>query len=424
LKKTNATRSFMRKNLLVTHIPFARGEQPGQIVLDGLWARDLQGLIDSGQSSLTVVAPELPQGCDMRSWGPSATVLEPGPSLRFVGIPPVTGRYQWRNWLRIRAILRSEVERADLIQTSNFFPPYLGLSHAHDHAVRRGKKTLLTIAEDFIDMLTWEWLRVAPPGLVALRRQWQLAAMDRRVRRTAATATLTFMHTPASVVRWRNATREGFAIRQPGHELADVIAESAFSRKMREIEAGDPLLIVAACRQKPLKGLDFLIRAVAILGQRQVPVSVRLYGEGESTAALRGLAAQYGVADRVEFPGALPPGSAIYQAISAAHLFAMPHRTTDFGRAFYDAMAGGCPVLAFRTPASIDTVREDIDGLITPLDDTESLASAIEGLHRDRSRLARLATAARQRGLNETRSVWYQLREARIAELFDPGADA
>ena len=38
------------------------------------------------------------------------------------------------------------------------------------------------------------------------------------------------------------------------------------------------------------------------------------------------------------------------------------------------ALASGCPVLAFRTMASIDTVRDGIDGTIVPMDDVEALA--------------------------------------------------
>lgn len=409
----------MRKNLMVTHIPFARGEKPGEIVIDGLWARDLQGLLDSGQCPLRLVAPEMPRGFDMRSWGPSATVLNPGPELTFVGIPPVSGRFQFLKWQRIRRILREEVRAADLVQTSNFFPPYLGLSYAHDFAVSIGKKTLFTIAEDFYDMLSWEWVRTAPSAVVRKRRQFELDLLDRRVRKSSATASLTFMHTPASVVRWRNDTQAGFAIRQPGHETSDVISLLDFERKREEVHSGQPLRIVAACRQKPLKGLDFLIRAASLLKKRNVPVKISLYGSGESLEALKTLCIQYDVSDRIEFPGTLPPGPSIYGAIASAHLFAMPHRTTDFGRAFYDAMAGGCPVLAFRTSASIDTVRDGVDGLITPLDDAEAYASAIERLHNNRAQLIQLAEYARSRALRETRTLWYEIREARILELFE-----
>src|SRR5580700_3402809 len=59
--------------LLVTHIPFVR-QGPGEVKVDGLWARDLQGLVKSfGQ--IRVAAPELPAAGTLRTWGPTAANL-------------------------------------------------------------------------------------------------------------------------------------------------------------------------------------------------------------------------------------------------------------------------------------------------------------------------------------------------------------
>lgn len=407
----------MRRHLLVIHIPFVRGAQEDEAVVDSLWARDLAGLV-AASGPICVVAPELPRDSALQTWGPSAETLGPSSGVTFVGFPPIASRRDIWRWPAIRSVLAREIAAADIVQTSNFFPPYVGLSYAHDRAVKSGKKTLFVVAEDFYDMLLWEWVRPASGGVQLWRRRRQLAALDRRVRKSAATASLTFLHTPAAVVRYRDAANEGFAIRQPGHETDDVVDEQAFKAKLKDIESGAPLVIVAACRHKPLKGLDFLIRAGALLAERRVPFTIRLYGGGEDTTALKNLAERYGIDDRVLFPGALPPGTEIYRAIAAGHIFAMPHRTTDFGRAFYDAMAGGTPVVAFRTPASIDTVRDELDGLICPLDDAESLATTLERLHAKRPFLANLARGARSRALRETRSAWYRIRAARIDELF------
>lgn len=408
----------MRSLLLVTHIPFVRGQNGTDAVIDGLWARDLAGLAASTAMQVRVAAPELPREQGLQTWGPSAETVTPEARITFVGFPWIGSRRHFWRWPAIRSILDREIAGADLVQTSNLFPPYVGLSFAHNLAVKRGKRTLFVIAEDFYDMLLWEWVRTGSSRFERWRRQRQLDALDTRVRKTAATASLTFMHTPAAVVRYRDAAQQGFAIRQPGHEIDDVVTDAAFAAKRKEILAGAPLNIVAACRHKPLKGLDFLIRAGALLKHRHVPFRLKLFGGGAGTDELRALAARHGIEDCCEFPGALPPGAEIYAVIAAGHIFAMPHRTTDFGRAFYDAMAGGTPVVAFRTPASIDTVRDGLDGLISPLDDAEALASTFQRLHADRPLLAALADGARQRALRETRSEWYRLRAERIAELF------
>ncbi len=402
--------------LLVTHIPFARNKSGG-IVLDGLWARDLGGLAGSGWK-LRVCAPELNSESAVRTWGPTAATLSADGPIEFAGFSPIERRTDAWKWPRIQSILRREVTGADLVHTSNLFQPYLGLSFAHDLAAKLGKKTLFVIAEDFHDMLDWEFVRTGSGDGEIGRRRKQLEVLHRRVQRSAATASLTFLHTPAAVARYRLSARNSVAIRQPGHELSDVISQEDFEHKCSEILSGARLKIISACRHKGLKGLDFLIQAVALLKSRGLMLDAELFGSGEQTQELAALAKRAGVANQVSFPGSLSPGAEVYQAISRSHIFAMPHRTNDFGRAFFDAMAGAAPVVAFRTPASSETVRDGVDGLLASLDDVESLASAFARLHTDRTLLIRLAEAARQRAVWNTRSEWYRLRSNWTQSLF------
>lgn len=410
--------------LLVTHIPFSRAAD-GTAVLDGLWARDLEGLVSS-LGPIRVAAPEYPRIVPRENsngpsigftWGPAAVTMRPEAGVNFVGLPTIVSRRDAWRWPLAWARLRREVAWADVVHSSNLFPPYVGLSFAHDEAVRSGKPTVFVIAEDFYDMLAWEWVRLAPGRWSRWRRQRVLQALDARVRRSAATASLTFLHTPAAVERYRLSTRNGVAIRQPEHEQEEVISQEALTEKCVAALAGAPLRLVAACRHKPLKGLDFLIRAIAVLATRGVRIEASVYGDGEATPRLRTDAVRHGVHDRVTFPGALPPGTAMLRAIAQAHLFAMPHRTSDFGRAFFDALAGGAPVVAFRTIASMETVRDGVDGLLAPLDDVEGLAAAIERFHADRTFLARAAEAARARALVDTRGAWHRFRAMHIHEL-------
>jgi glycosyltransferase involved in cell wall biosynthesis len=404
------------KYLLVTHIPFAR-KANGDVVLDGLWARDLEGIAQSGWR-LRVCAPELKSESAIQTWGPSAATLPANGPIAFTGFPSVTRRIDAWKWPVIRSVLAKEVRNTDIVHTSNLFAPYVPLSYAHDFAVRLGKKTIYVIAEDFHDMLDWEFVRAGSSPREIERRMRHVAMLDERARRSASTASLTFLHTPAAVTRYRLAARNGVAIRQPGHEEADVISREDLREKCRSLEFGAPLVIVAACRHKGLKGLDLLIWAIHRLAERGLRVEARLYGGGEQNPELKQLVTRLELENQVTFPGTLPPGPDVYRAISAGHIFAMPHRTTDFGRAFYDAMAGAAPVLAFRTEASTETVRHEVDGLLTPLDDIEGLAAGIQRLHCDRPLLVRCARAARERALANTRSSWYQLRADLTRSLF------
>jgi glycosyltransferase involved in cell wall biosynthesis len=159
-----------------------------------------------------------------------------------------------------------------------------------------------------------------------------------------------------------------------------------------------------------LKGLDLLLRAIALLARRGIRVDARFFGQGPESENLRQLASALGITGNVEFPGTLPAGPELYAALQTGDLFLMAHRTNDFGRAFFDAMAAALPVLAFRTSASEETVYDGIDGFLTPLDDIQGLAERISLLHHDRTTLKAAARAARRRALENTRSEWFRLR--------------
>jgi hypothetical protein len=192
--------------LMVTHIPFAC--DGAAVELDALWLRDLEGLRDS-IGRLTVAAPRITIA-ELHGWGPGG--IAPAPTdngIKFIGFPSIRSRRDLPKWVGIRRMLREAVAQADLVHTSNYFPPYLGLAYAHDLAVRTGKKTLFVVAEDFFDMLAWEWCRLADGRLQRWRRERSLRVIDRRARTSAASASLTLLHTPRQYFAsdWWRATR-------------------------------------------------------------------------------------------------------------------------------------------------------------------------------------------------------------------------
>jgi glycosyltransferase involved in cell wall biosynthesis len=401
--------------LLITHIPFAR-RADASILLDRLWAEDLLGLAHA-VGSLTVAAPESTEQA-MQAWGAGFGSLTAENGIQFVGLPIRKGRVDPLHRAKLRKVLRAAVAEADLVHTSYLFEPNIELYFAHDLAVRTGKKTLFVVAEDFYDMSFWEWVRPEMSVYKYHRNKETVERLDEHVRQRVRTASLTFLHTPAAVARYRLYAANAFAIRQPVHEREDVLSPEALAARAAELASGVPLRLVTASRMQPLKGLDMLIRAVAILNDRGMRVHATLYGSGPQLESLRKLAEIRRVAHLVEFPGPVQPASELRAALAAQHVFLMPHLTSDFGRAFFDAIAAALPLVAFRSIASQDTVRDGIDGLLAANADPESLAAAIAHLDRDRALLNRMAEAARLRALDNTKSFWNAYRLQMIQELF------
>jgi glycosyltransferase involved in cell wall biosynthesis len=403
--------------LLVTPIPFAL-DNDGAVIIDRLWAEDLRGLV-TGVGPVTVAAPRLSSPREVRAWGPGTASLSATDDVTFIPLPVRRSRLDLTFPARVRSVLRKAVVNADIVHSSNFFIPYTPLYYAHDLASRLGKRTLFVVAEDFVDMLNWEWVRTAPNAIQRYRRRYSLRRMDCMIRKRVSSASLTFLHTPAAVARYREFAANAVAIRQPVHEREDVIPSAEFESKCERIRNGSALTLVAACRMEPLKGVDFIVRAVGLLKERGIFVRARLYGSGKDLERLKLLAQMVGVTDAVSFPGTLAPGLELQDALRRGDIFVMPHLTSDFGRAFFDAIAAGMPVVAFRSVASQDTVRHDVDGIITPNADFEGLADGVTRYHTDRDHLVRCSVSARDRALVNTKTHWHQIRSQLIRNLFD-----
>ena len=86
-----------------------------------------------------------------------------------------------------------------------------------------------------------------------------------------------------------------------------------------------PLRLVTVCRLVEKKGVAFALRAVAALKAAKPDLDWRysIIGDGPLLHALRLQAAELGVAERVEFHGALPH-AVVTQQLAQAHVFLLP----------------------------------------------------------------------------------------------------
>ena len=83
----------------------------------------------------------------------------------------------------------------------------------------------------------------------------------------------------------------------------------------------------------------------------------------------------------------------------------------DFGIAPVEAMAAGCPVIAYRAGGAIDTVKENVSGVFFDKQGVESLKDAITDFERRRFSQDRIAAQAQQFSK--------ELFQHKISELID-----
>jgi D-inositol-3-phosphate glycosyltransferase len=162
---------------------------------------------------------------------------------------------------------------------------------------------------------------------------------------------------------------------------------AAPARTRLGVDADHVILFVG--RLTPIKGLETLLRALAVLrsdglasAQLRLLVVGGTKGEPGDSAHLRQLAQDLGVASWVDFRGPQPQ-DALPDYYAAADLCLMPSRYESFGMVALEAMASGVPVIASRAGGLTVTVQDGVTGRLVPEGDVAALARAVKGLLAD-----------------------------------------
>jgi glycosyltransferase involved in cell wall biosynthesis len=161
------------------------------------------------------------------------------------------------------------------------------------------------------------------------------------------------------------------------------------------------LRLLAVGRLVPKKGFDVLLRACAILVAQGVPLEAEVVGEeGEQGTALRALAEELDLTDRVRFRGAMGQAG-LYGAYMSAAILCAPSRVLEDGdrdgipNVIAEAMACGLPVIASAVSGIPELVEDGVNGLVVPSGDPEALAGAIRRLAGEPELARRLGAAGR-----------------------------
>jgi D-inositol-3-phosphate glycosyltransferase len=177
----------------------------------------------------------------------------------------------------------------------------------------------------------------------------------------------------------------------------------------RRLGLPDCPLILFVGRIDPMKGIDTLLEALAVLKRRPWDVQppklvfvggdfVDVDGAPTPTAELQDVvdrAAAIGIVDDMLFRGS-EPQHLLPDYYAAATVSAVPSRYESFGLVAVEAMACGLPVVASRAGGLKFTVEEEISGLLVPPADSDALAAALERVIVDRDLHASLQVGARQ----------------------------
>ena len=154
--------------------------------------------------------------------------------------------------------------------------------------------------------------------------------------------------------------------------------------------------VFALGRHVAQKGFDVLLRALKLLAARNSFCDLILAGDGVEQAALRSLAAELGLTERVLFTGRVNHGK-VMSLFAGCRIFVLPSRHEPFGIVNLEAMAAGKPIVASWVGGVPEIVVEGENGLLVPPEEPEALATAIGRLLSDEALRQRLGANARER---------------------------
>ncbi|MFF0474365.1 stealth conserved region 3 domain-containing protein [Streptomyces sp. NPDC004284] len=181
--------------------------------------------------------------------------------------------------------------------------------------------------------------------------------------------------------------------------------------------------IVLAARMTPEKQLDHAIHAFHRIHADLPDWTLRIFGDGPQQVRLRSLVEGLGLHSRVEFMGR---SDRMEEEWAKASLCLLPSRNEAFPLVLLEVFAAGVPVVAYDIvtgPAEI--IRHDVDGLLVPSGDIDSLAAAMSRLMEDDDTRHAFGKAARA-GVNERFSgekitaQWEELFERLVARRDAP----
>jgi glycosyltransferase involved in cell wall biosynthesis len=217
------------------------------------------------------------------------------------------------------------------------------------------------------------------PGYDWLLDRLVLAAVDRVILNSKRQGSVLAMLRGADVARLRT--------------VYNGIPDSLVRRSVPPM-TGPEVVMGVTCRLDPMKGLDYLIRALPPLVERY-PLRLRVVGEGAYRQELEQLAEQLGVADRVCFAGFLS-GQALVDELMNFDLYVFPSLWEGLPYSLLEAMRAGLPIVSTNV-GGIPEAIGDNEGLLVSPASSEELQRGIEAMLSDPNRARELGRAARAR---------------------------
>ena len=229
-----------------------------------------------------------------------------------------------------------------------------------------------------------------------IRKRWHVG-IDRLCTRLSDRVIAVSRHTGDHLIRVEGAPAAKVIVVPNGIDFDRVkpSAPDARERVRRELGMDHGHLVLVVARLHPEKGYEYLFRALpAIRRGLDAPFLLAVAGTGPFEDAYREMVRALGCEDVVRFLGFRRD---VPDLMVAADLLVLPSLAEAFGLVLAEALYLALPVVATRTGAIAEIVRDGVDGILVPPADSEALAGAIVALLDQPGRRSALAGSGRER---------------------------
>lgn len=151
--------------------------------------------------------------------------------------------------------------------------------------------------------------------------------------------------------------------------------------------------IIAVGSFTPVKGMDQLIKAFAMIASKYPDWSVDIYGSGQEKGYLEELIAKYNLQNQVFL---FAPVDHISEKLVEASIYAFPSRSDGFGLVITEAMECGLPIVAMDCPCGPREIVTPDTGIVVPDRDIKAFALALEELITDETKRKEMGMISRE----------------------------
>jgi glycosyltransferase involved in cell wall biosynthesis len=218
--------------------------------------------------------------------------------------------------------------------------------------------------------------------------------IERRLARITDRLVAVSQGTVDDLVELRIADPSAFSVVPLGLDLerfSTLSREQGTSFRNRVQVGPDHVLLTCVSRLVPIKRIEVLLQAVALLGAQHPELRLAIVGDGQCRTSLERLAAELGLGDRVTFTGYMTDVTTVAAATDIAVLSSDDEGTPV---SLIEAGAAAVPAVATAVGGNGEVVAADA-GILVPPREPEAFAAALHRLASDRALRERMGRRAR-----------------------------